>query len=75
MSANTFKPNNPRTERLAVSPSQGAAMAGIGRTKFYEVLNAGEIPSFKIGMRRLVRVAEIEAWLERLEAAAQRDAR
>jgi hypothetical protein len=35
------------------------------------MLNAGVVPSFKVGTRRLVRVAEIEAWLLRLEEAAR----
>ena len=75
MSNDTFNPNRPTHERLAVSPSEGAVLAGIGRTKFYEVLNAGQLPSFKIGTRRLVRVAEIEAWLKRLEGAARHEAK
>ena len=53
---------------LAVSPAEGARLAGVGRTKFYEALSAGEVRSIKFGARRLVRVSEILAWLERLEA-------
>lgn len=37
---------------------------GVGRTKFYELLNQREIPSIKIGKRRLVRVAELDRWLD-----------
>jgi excisionase family DNA binding protein len=66
-----YSPDRPASERIAVSPSQGALLAGIGRTKFYQMLNAGVVPSFKVGTRRLVRVAEIEAWLLRLEDAAR----
>lgn len=58
---------------LAVSPAEAALLAGIGRTKLYEALNAGLLASFKIGKRRLVRVAEIDAWLRRLEHAAADD--
>lgn len=57
---------------LAVSPADAAVLVGIGRTKLYQAMNAGVLPSFKIGARRLVRVAEIEAWLQRLEIAARR---
>lgn len=71
MSSNSYSPDRQTSERLAVSPAEGASLAGIGRTKFYQVLNAGVVPSFKIGTRRLVRVAEIEAWLMRLEDAAR----
>jgi excisionase family DNA binding protein len=73
MSDDFFNPDRRPHDRLAVSPSQAALLAGIGRTKLYEVLNAGLLPSFKIGKRRLVRVAEIDAWLQRLEKAAGRN--
>ncbi|RMF08242.1 MAG: DNA-binding protein [Alphaproteobacteria bacterium] len=56
---------------LAVSPSEGARLAGVGRTKFYEALGRGEIASFKFGARRLIRVAAIEDWLRRREALAR----
>ena len=55
-------------DRIAVSPSEAARLAGIGRTKIYEVLNTGALASFKIGTRRLIRVSELDAWLRRLEA-------
>jgi excisionase family DNA binding protein len=67
------KPSRLTRERLAVSPSEGAVLAGVGRTKFYEMLKAGSVPSFKVGTRRLIRVVEIEALLERLQDAAQHD--
>ncbi len=72
MSDTVYQPGLKHT-RLAVSPLEGATLAGIGRTKFYEVLNAGLVPSFKIGTRRLILVAEIEAWLKTLENAGHRD--
>lgn len=59
---------------LAVPPATGAKLAGVGRTKFYEAISSGEIPSFKFGARRLVRVAAIEAWLAHREKAAMGDA-
>lgn len=54
--------------RIAVSPAEAARIAGVGRTKLYQALNSGALPSFKIGSRRLIRVSEIDAWLRRLEA-------
>jgi excisionase family DNA binding protein len=60
-------------DRLAVSPAEAARIAGIGRTKLYEALGSGTLPSCKLGTRRLVRVSEIEAWLQRLEAATHPD--
>jgi len=54
--------------RIAVSPSEAARLSGIGRTKLYQALNSGALPSFKIGSRRLIRTSELDAWLRRLEA-------
>jgi excisionase family DNA binding protein len=71
MSKAAFHAHGQSTDRLAVSPAEAANLAGIGRTKLYEAMNAGVLPSFKIGTRRLVRIAEIEAWLLRLEDAAR----
>jgi excisionase family DNA binding protein len=38
---------------------------GIGRTKTYELLRTGEIPSYKIGRVRRIRRQDVETWLER----------
>ena len=60
-----------RTDRappLAVSPSEAARMAGIGRPKLYSILAANELASIKLGSRRLIRVADLEAWLAGLTA-------
>jgi excisionase family DNA binding protein len=38
---------------------------GLGRTKTYEMLRSGEIPSYKIGRLRRIRRQDVEAWLER----------
>ncbi len=38
---------------------------GLGRTKTYEMLRTGEIPSYKIGRVRRIRRSEVEVWLER----------
>jgi excisionase family DNA binding protein len=55
---------------LAVSPAEGARLIGCGRTRLYELLKEGALPSFTVGRRRLIRVAAIEAWLKSLEAAS-----
>jgi excisionase family DNA binding protein len=50
---------------MAVSPTKGAAILGVSRSKFYELLNT-EIPALKLGRRTLVRVADIQKFLDRL---------
>lgn len=47
------------------SPDELWRWLGLGRTKIYELLQSGEIPSHKIGRVRRIRRRDIEAWLER----------
>jgi excisionase family DNA binding protein len=37
----------------------------LGRTRLNELLQSGELPSFKIGRRRFVRRGDAMEWLER----------
>ena len=45
----------------------------LGRTRTNELLRSGEIPSYKVGRRRLVRRGDVEAWLldQRYEPAKE----
>ena len=56
---------------LAVSPAEAARMAGIGRTKLYQALSSGDLASFKMGSRRLIRVTVLDAWLAEHEGQDQ----
>jgi len=40
-------------------------MTGIGRSKFYELIAAGDIETIKVGTIRLVPVASLIAFLQR----------
>ena len=40
----------------------------LGRTRVNEILRSGDLISYKLGRRRLVRRQDIEAWLERHKA-------
>ncbi|HOO51565.1 MAG TPA: helix-turn-helix domain-containing protein [Alphaproteobacteria bacterium] len=42
------------------------ALGGIGNTKFYQLLNAGEIQAVKIGKSLRVRRSEIERFIKNL---------
>lgn len=48
---------------LAVGPAEAARLIGIGRTKLYQALGSGALPSYRVGTRRLIRIADLEAWL------------
>jgi excisionase family DNA binding protein len=53
--------------RLALSPGEAAKAAGVGRTTIYVALGSGELKSFKLGSRRIIRLDALEDWLKRLE--------
>jgi len=58
-----------RTDVLAVSVGEAAALMSVSRAKLYELITRGEIPSFKLDGRRLVRVEALRAYLIKLETA------
>jgi excisionase family DNA binding protein len=48
---------------------QGACrLTGLGRSKLYELLGNGEIQSLKVGRRRIVTMAALRDFLNRLQA-------
>jgi len=51
----------------AVSMDEAAARAGVSRTFLYERISSGELPTVKVGKRRLVRVEALRGWLASLE--------
>ena len=50
-------------ERLAYSPAEVAAALGVCRQHVHNLIARGEIPSVKLGRRRLVRRAVLDALL------------
>ncbi|MCE5314173.1 MAG: helix-turn-helix domain-containing protein [Armatimonadota bacterium] len=53
-------------ERVAYGLSEGASALGIGETLFAEIVASGQIPSFRIGRRRLIRKSDLIAYADRL---------
>lgn len=52
-------------EKISYTLKEAAAVAGIGRTKLYELINAGELPMVKLGTKSLIRRADLEDLLAR----------
>ena len=52
-------PHKPLTVRIR----EACRMTGIGRSKFYELIQEGEIEVIKVGGMTLVPVAELESFL------------
>jgi excisionase family DNA binding protein len=56
-----------QTELLSI-PAAGKSLGGLGRTKIYELIAAGELRTVKIGRRRLVPASAIAEYVARLES-------
>lgn len=48
---------------LAHDVNTAAARLGIGRVKLYELINSGEIKSFRIGAKRLIPESELQRFV------------
>ena len=53
-------------EKLLLTEEEARKALGLGRTKLYELLMAGEIESVKIGKCRRIRADALQTWLERM---------
>jgi excisionase family DNA binding protein len=51
--------------QIALSITEVCRALSIGRTKAYELINDGELETFKIGRRTLVTVRSLEALFDR----------
>lgn len=61
----------PKVERAAITPllltvKQAAALLGIGRSTLYELLDAGQLRSVKVGASRRVPLQEVHGYIDRL---------
>ena len=59
------------SERLLLKPEEAAEVLGIGRSKLYELLAAGEIESVRIGSSRRVPMKGLHDYVERLRAGRE----
>lgn len=61
----------PRISRADVATiAESAWLLGISRTKLYELLSDGTLPSFKIDTRRYVRRADLSRFVDGLRRAS-----
>jgi excisionase family DNA binding protein len=47
-----------------ISPRELQELLGYGRTYCYDILARNEIPSYKVGRLRRIKLADVERWLE-----------
>lgn len=60
----------PPVDRLSYSVLEAARALGLGRDTTYGLIRSGQLPSLKVGRRRIIPRAAVEAFL----AKASRDA-
>ncbi len=58
--------------KLAVSINEAAEMIGLKRDLMFRLVLGGDIPSFKVGSRRIVSVEALRAYIARRTAEDQR---
>jgi excisionase family DNA binding protein len=56
---------------IAHSVDDFCTAIGIGRTKLYDAIRTGELPTLKVGKRRLILAEEGHAWLLRHRALCE----
>ena len=54
-----------RIKPAALSVQDAAAYTGLSRSTLYRMMERGELASFKIGIRRLIRTAELDMLIDR----------
>jgi excisionase family DNA binding protein len=50
-------------EREYLKPLEAADLLRCGRTKIYEILQTGTLPSYRVGRNRIINRADVVAWL------------
>ncbi len=53
--------------RVAMRVPEAAAAAGVSRAFLYGAISDGTLRSSRIGRRRLIRVADLDAWVLRAQ--------
>jgi excisionase family DNA binding protein len=64
---NALSQTEPR-ERLTITPNEAAAELNISRSQLYVLLRRGELPSIKIGRRRVILWGDLVAYVKSLRA-------
>ena len=55
------------TRRAAFSICEVCNLLGVGRSRLYQEIREGRLRVIKLGRRTLIRAAEVEGYLDRLE--------
>lgn len=53
-----------KVEKLLLRPGEAAEMLGVGRSKVYALLAAGELPGVRVGHSVRVPLEELRKWVD-----------
>ena len=53
--------------KLTLTISEVISATGIGRTKLYQLINSGDIPAKKIGVKTVILKSDLDQFLSNLE--------
>jgi len=62
-------------ERIAYPIDEGFAVAGLTRTRGYQLIAIGDLETFRLGRRRMVTHRALQKCIDRLEAKSRERAR
>jgi excisionase family DNA binding protein len=54
---------------MAVSVEKAAFITGVGRTILYQAIATHDLRSLKVGKRRLIRIDDLNTWLDAHEVS------
>ena len=57
-------------ERLLLKPSEAMELIAVGRSRIYEMLASGELPSIRVGRSIRIPVKALEEWVADSQEAA-----
>ena len=55
--------NDTTPERLLLRPTEAADVLGVGRSKIYELIAEGLIPTVQVGSRLRIPLEELRNWI------------
>ncbi len=58
--------------KLSYTVEEALAATGMSRNSFYNVMNSGELMTFKVGKRRMVSARALQQYIEAKESEAAR---
>lgn len=62
-------------DKLCLSPFEASQKLGIGKNTLYRFIASGELPSFKIGSRRLINLESLDQLRQKLESQHTKEIR